>query len=287
MVAHDVVLTFDLEDWFQLVGRRFAISPGRDTRGRLRSQVRCILDLLHRHQARATFFVLGMTAESCPEVVEDVRAAGHEIGSHGYGHQLVHSLDAESFHQDLLRSLEVLRQLGVVSPQGYRAPEFSINRSCFWAFDVLLDCGFSYDSSIFPFGGPRYGIPDFPLQAHPVETPRGRSIMEMPLAVVELFKRRVPIAGGGYWRLLPAPVLDWALDRVGTERATMLYFHPAEFDLRPLNPPLHTKAVAGFALRQNLGRPSITAKLEGLLRRRHCIGAAEYLFGGVAATRVA
>jgi polysaccharide deacetylase family protein (PEP-CTERM system associated) len=282
-VIREAVLTFDLEDWFQLVGRRFGMSAGRVTRGRLQSQVATILDLLARHQARATFFVLGMTAESCPQVVRDVQAAGHEIGSHGFGHQLVKTLTPDAFRADIVRSVAVLRDLAGVEPRGYRAPEFSIDRSCFWAFDVLLDQGFHYDSSIYPFGGRRYGIPDFSLEPTAVTTPSGRTINELPLAVVELFGRRVPVAGGGYWRLLPAPALTWATRRLASARSPMLYFHPAEFDERTLNTPLPNARVARFVLAQNLGRRSIAAKLETLLTERRAIGAAEFLAGRPAA----
>lgn len=276
-MAGEAILTFDLEDWFQLTGRQFGISAGRDARGRLRGQVQRILELLARHQARATFFILGVTAEACPQVVHDVRAAGHEIGSHGYGHQLVRTLNADTFRADLDRSIAVLRDICGTAPLGYRAPEFSIDRPSFWAFDVLLDCGFTYDSSIYPFGGRRYGIPDFPLDPHAVTAPSGRTIMEIPLAVLEVMDRRIPVAGGGYWRLMPAPVLDWAMSRFGESRTPMLYFHPAEFDPRTLNPPLRTGRLVRVAVQQNLQRRSVPAKLASLMRRRRCIGAGEFL----------
>lgn len=276
-MSKQAVLTFDLEDWFQLASRRFSISPGRITRGRLRTQVGRILELLARHDTQATFFVLGMTAESCPEAIEDVRKAGHELGSHGYGHQLVRTLDPETFRADIERSIRVLRDVCGVAPLGYRAPEFSIDRSSFWALDVLLDCGLQYDSSIFPFAGPRYGIADFPVDPRRVRTPSGRSIIELPLAVIETIGKRLPVAGGGYWRLMPAPVLSWAMERFGESRQPVLYFHPAEFDRRMLNPPLRTAAIAQMTLKQNLGRRSVPAKLEALLGRRRCLSVAQYL----------
>ena len=276
-MSGEVVVTFDLEDWFQLIGRRFGISAGRVTRGRLRAQVATILELLARRDARATFFVLGMTAEACPEVVADVRDAGHEIARHGYGHELVRTLTPQAFREDLTRALAVLEALGAPRPVGYRAPEFSIDRASFWALDVLLDCGFTYDSSVYPFRGRRYGIAGFPTGPHAVTTPSGRSIDEIPLAVVELGGRHLPVAGGGYWRLLPRPVLDWAMDRIGGQRPPMLYFHPAEFDARALNPPLLSAAIARMTLQQSLGRRSVPDKLDAILRDRRGISAADYL----------
>ena len=272
----DAVLTFDLEDWFQLTSTRFGISPGRLTRGRLRSQVSHILDLLSENDAQATFFILGKTAQSCPEVVTEVCARGHEVASHGYGHELVRTLDPERFRKDLQASIDLLTDLCGQRPKGYRAPEFSIDRNSFWAFDVMLDCGIEYDSSIFPIRGPRYGVPDAPLGPHKIRTPSGREIAELPLAVLELFGQRMPIAGGGYWRLLPAPVIDWALGRIAATRSPMLYFHPAEFDTRPLNLSLRSLAMAKFTLKQNLGRASISAKLGALLAKHHCVSAERF-----------
>lgn len=271
------ILSFDLEDWFQLTSARFGISAGRAAQGRLRVQVSRILELLSRYDAHATFFVLGKTAAACPDVVKEVAARGHEIASHGYGHELVRSLTPKAFREDLERSLDVLRNLAQAPIRGYRAPEFSIDQRSFWAFDVLLDLGFTYDSSVFPIRGPRYGIPDAPLVPYRLRAPSGREIVELPLAVLERFGKRVPIAGGGYWRVLPRAALDWAVADVAQSRAPMLYFHPAEFDERPLNLSFRNGAIAKFVLAQNLFRTSITSKLEALLRKRRCVSASEYL----------
>jgi polysaccharide deacetylase family protein (PEP-CTERM system associated) len=264
-VRPDVVLTFDLEDWFQLTGRRFGISPGRVATGRLRSQVVTILDLLDQSDSKATFFVLGMSAELCPDLIAEVAKRGHEVASHGYGHELVKTLTPAQFRADLDRSLLVLTAIVGKQPVGYRAPEFSIDRQSFWALDELLDRGIVYDSSIFPFRGPRYGIEDAPMGLHQVRTPSGREIAEIPLAVLALWGKRLPVAGGGYWRLLPAMALAWAMDRVSAERVPMVYFHPAEFDRRPLDLPFLSRRIATFTLKQNLGRSSMTHKLRALL----------------------
>lgn len=276
-MMQEALLSFDVEDWFQLTGRRFGMSPGRVTRGRLQSQLSVILDLLSAHGARATFFVLGMTAESCPEAIAEIAARGHEIASHGFGHELVRTLDPARFRSDLERSLDVLGAICKQRPTGYRAPEFSIDRDSFWAFDVLLDAGFEYDSSVFPFRGPRYGIEESPLTLHRIVAPSGREIREIPLAVLQLFGKRIPVAGGGYWRLLPSPALNWAVQRIARERPPMLYFHPAEFDVRTLNPPLRTLGISTFTLKQNLGRKSVHDKVLRLLTTTRCIGAAEFL----------
>ncbi len=166
------------------------------------------------------------------------------------------SLDADRFRVDLERSLKLLHEISGRRPTGYRAPEFSIDRKSFWAFDVLLDSGVRYDSSIFPFQGPRYGIADAPLGAHLVRTPSGRQITEIPLAVLDLWGKRLPIAGGGYWRLLPGPVLDWAVSRIATARSPMLYFHPYEFDARTLNLSLRSRIQFGLRVEAKY-RPNV------------------------------
>jgi polysaccharide deacetylase family protein (PEP-CTERM system associated) len=273
----EVIVTIDLEDWFQLIERQFHLTPGRDTRGRLRSQVSRILDLLAKRNASATFFVLGMTAEACPEVVEQVMSYGHEIASHGFGHRRVTTLTPESFDHDVRRSIAILEAITGARPRGYRAPEFSIDASCGWAFDVLLDHGFAYDSSIFPFRGRRYGVADASLTVHRAGAPSGRSIVELPLAVGEVAGRRIPLAGGGYWRLLPQVAVDRAVDSLVRREAPMLYFHPGEFDERPLNPPVESLGVLRMALAQNLGRSSIFTKLDRVLERHRGVGALEFL----------
>lgn len=276
-MTHPALLTFDLEDWHQLVGRMFGYTPDAAMRDRLKVQVEGILGLLDRWGVRATFFVLGITAESSPEVVREVAAAGHEIASHGHAHRSVRAQTPEDFAADVDAAVQAIGAATGQAPRGYRAPAFSIDERSFWAFDVLLDRGFTYDSSIFPFRGRRYGIPGFGTDPQPVEAPSGRTLLEIPLAVTDVGPVRVPVAGGGYWRALPGPVLRRAVKRIAGSAPPMLYFHPAEFDPEPLAPPPVSVAARRFAAAQNVRRTSVPDKLAGLFRVHRCVSVADYL----------
>jgi polysaccharide deacetylase family protein (PEP-CTERM system associated) len=277
VIEHPAILTFDLEDWFQIHRKRFGFHTDPDQNRRFLVQARRILDLLTQAQARATFFILGMTAEAYPDVIAEIAQAGHKIGSHGYGHDRVKNLSPATFAQDLSRSVAVIESITGQRPRGFRAPEFSIDAPSFWAFDVLLDQGFVYDSSIFPFRGPRYGIPNFRLDFGELRTPSGRTILELPMTVFDIGPLRIPIAGGGYWRVLPGPVLDRALSAVARRRPPVIYLHPAEFDpdyvlARPL-----TIDLGQFVLRQNFLRRTIPGKLQRVLASHRCLSVEDWL----------
>jgi polysaccharide deacetylase family protein (PEP-CTERM system associated) len=270
-------LTFDVEDWFQLVGRRAGCVPADEQRVRIRSQVERILVQLQRHGAKATFFVLGITAERFPDVVEAILRGGHEVASHGYAHRVVKGMDRGEFARDVQASVEILKRITGQHPRGYRAPEFSIVNETLWALDVLLEAGFVYDSSIFPFQGPRYGIPSANVVPGPLATPDHREILEVPLSVYVARNRRIPIAGGGYWRAMPERVIRPVIRAVAEERPPVLYFHPAEFDERWLWPSRTTLPVALRILKENVGRAAIPAKVEAILSEHVCVGVSEYL----------
>jgi polysaccharide deacetylase family protein (PEP-CTERM system associated) len=277
MMAHPAILTFDVEDWYQLVGRMFGFTPSASDRDRLPIQVGRILELLDTFRTHATFFVLGLTAQAYPQVVKDVADAGHEIATHGFGHEPVRSLGPEAFAEDIDSAIEAISAACGSVPKGYRAPVFSIDEGSFWAFDVLIDRGFAYDSSIFPFRGPRYGIRGFTTRPGMVRAPSGRSLMEIPLAVVGIGAARFPVAGGGYWRLLPGGVLRGAVKRIARDAAPMLYFHPAEFDERRLGSTSAPPEAKRMTFKQNLGRASIPRKLSRLLQTHRCVSVSEFL----------
>ena len=219
------VFTVDFEDWYQ------GIELQRSDWDRFESRIEVgtcrLLDLLDEAATRATFFVLGAAAERAPDLVREIAHRGHEIGSHGYGHEFVYRLSADQFRADLQRSLEVLSRLVSVPVRGHRAPYFSITRATPWAFDVLHACGFSYDSSVFPVRNYRYGIADAPRFAHEVRP----GLLELPPSTWRLAGRNLPVAGGAYFRLLP-----YTLTRFGLRRAhavgepAVFYLHPWELD---------------------------------------------------------
>jgi polysaccharide deacetylase family protein (PEP-CTERM system associated) len=223
-------LSFDIEDWFQVENLREACPIDSWDRQPLRVEVGTdiILSSLEAAGARATFFILGWIAERRPELVRRIAAAGHEIASHGYGHQLVYDMTPESFRADLRRSKTLLEDICGARVLGYRAPSFSITRGSMWAIDVLREEGFAYDSSVFPVSvHDRYGMEEFGTK--PFSWPNG--LLEIPLAVAEIGKRKWPVAGGGYFRLLPYWVLRPLLKRINRGgQAFTFYLHPWELD---------------------------------------------------------
>jgi polysaccharide deacetylase family protein (PEP-CTERM system associated) len=237
-VAPTLLLSFDLEDCDQLLGRRFG-NPDWDRRWEaFERQLGRVLDLLDSLDAKATFFVLGMTARNHPDCVRELAARGHDIAAHGFDHQPVFSQSREEFRHDVERSLELISSLTGRRPQGYRAPAFSLARETPWALEVLADLGLRYDSSL--YDSPRHrrrlaGIPAAPCR---IEVGSGRHLWELPIAVARWGRLRLPVGGGSYWRVLPPNALRACLERGAAGDLLPLYFHPYECDDRPLNLPL-------------------------------------------------
>ncbi|MEE9293591.1 MAG: DUF3473 domain-containing protein [Phycisphaerae bacterium] len=225
-------------------------------------------------QATGTFFVLGKFAEKHPQVIRDLRAAGHEVACHGYGHVQLHLLTPESFRQDLRRAVGIISDLTGNAVNGYRAPVFSIGARSLWAFDVLHEEGFLYDSSIFPIAGRRYGIPNWPRQPRTVRLSNNATIHEFPLTAIRLAGCNIPISGGGYARLLPGWLLQRWLRAEAERWATwpVFYCHPYEidpdeFDRESPPPPWGSARLPlKTRLHQGLGRKGFAAKLRMLLK---------------------
>lgn len=225
-------MSIDVEDYFQVSA--FAPHIRREDWDslpcRVERNVDVILGMLDEAGARATFFTLGWIADRYPQVVRRIVDNGHELASHGYGHQRASDLTPEAFRDDITRAKRTLEDLGGVAIRGYRAPSFSISRKNWWAVYELEDAGYEYSSSIYPVRHDHYGMPDAPRFPH---RPNGEAgILELPPTTVPLFGRNLPAAGGGWFRLLPYEVSRWMLKRVNTQdRAPcMFYFHPWEID---------------------------------------------------------
>lgn len=237
-------LTFDLESWHQLVRRRVT----GETRAADESVVTMthrFLDVCDETNTRATFFVVGMLAERHPELVREIAARGHEIASHSYDHRLVSALTRTELRADLERSKKQLEDLTGTPVIGFRAPEFSVQSTDHFCFEVLAGLGFQYDSSVFPVHGARYGIPSASRRPFVIDTPAG-VIREYPLATLKVGQVQLPIAGGSYFRLIPGPLLRHALGRAEHDGCTaVLYFHPYEFSEDWLY-------VSGLRLKQSL-----------------------------------
>ncbi|HKE93641.1 MAG TPA: XrtA system polysaccharide deacetylase [Povalibacter sp.] len=223
--------TIDVEDYFHVTA--FAASLDRAQWDGLESRVERntmrMLELLAKHNVRATFFVLGWVAERVPGLVRALYAAGHEIACHGLTHQLVYKQTQALFREETHRSKSLLEDLSGVKVRGYRAATYSITNKSLWALDVLQELEFEYDSSIFPVHHDLYGIPDAPRFAY---KPGDGALLEVPLTTMEVGGFRLPCGGGGYFRLLPYSLFRWALGRVNTrdKQAAVFYCHPWEID---------------------------------------------------------
>ncbi len=214
-------LTIDLEDWPVAV-----LGPDQPVTPCVLRNTERVLTLLAELGVRATFFALGRVCEQYPQLLQWVTAAGHEVGTHGYGHALVHNLTPQHFREDLRRSIDVIGTQTGKTPLGYRAPAFSIGPKSLWAGPILADEGIRYSSSIFPIAGPRYGIPTAPR--FPFRWP-DCDLIEFPLTTVRRWGRNLPVAGGGYFRLLPGLILNRALGEINRQgQPVVVYVHPYE-----------------------------------------------------------
>jgi polysaccharide deacetylase family protein (PEP-CTERM system associated) len=256
-------LSFDVEEYFQVANLRahFRRNDWERVAPRLDVGMQRILDALERHRARATFFFLGWIAERHPQWVARCLAGGHEIASHGYEHLFLQDLDAQRLHADLERTERALIAAGAPRPIGFRASTFTLTRRTWWAFDVLVERGYRYDSSVHPIRHPVYGVPGFEPGISTVRVARG-SLLEFPVSTLPFLGRNLPFGGGGYFRLLPGSVTRAALrslERRG--RAAAFYLHPWEFD--PEQPRCPAPALA--RLRHYIGLEHTLPRLERML----------------------
>jgi polysaccharide deacetylase family protein (PEP-CTERM system associated) len=260
------ILTVDVEDYFHPteVQRSVDTSTWDALPSRVDHATSIVLDLLAGARVRATFFVLGWVAHRHPALVRRIAAAGHEIACHSFAHALVYSLSPQQFRQDTRDAVDAISQAAGVPPRAYRAPSFSITARSLWALEILLECGFHTDSSIYPVRHDRYGIPGHPTCPHLIPTPSGR-ILEVPPAAVPLAPAHAAPAGGGaYLRLLPLAYMASAIRLLNHVHNTpaCVYCHPWEFD--PAQPRLASGALS--RLRTYIGLRSMSAKLARLLR---------------------
>jgi polysaccharide deacetylase family protein (PEP-CTERM system associated) len=228
-----LLLSVDFEDWHQLVRRRVG-AEGWETPGpALARQTDALLTLFDELDARATFFVLGMAARAHPELVARIAATGHEIACHGDAHLPVHTQTPDEFALDLRAAKATIEDLTGRTPVGYRAPAFSITRGADWAFDVLAQEGFAYDSSQHDSPAIRDHVVPAKRAPHRLEH---ADLWEFPLAVWRARATKIPVGGASYWQLLPTPILIQGLEHAGPLAG--LYLHPNELDPQPLRADL-------------------------------------------------
>jgi len=255
--------SIDVEDWFQVA----AFAPYIDREDwdslecRVERNVDVLLETLDKHQVKATFFTLGWIAERYPAMVGRIVAGGHELASHGYGHERVNDLTAKQFAEDIRRSKLILEHIGGKVIQGYRAPSFSIGAQTPWAHDTLRRQGYVYSSSVYPIRHDHYGSPDAPRFPYT----HASGLVELPPTSVRIGSRNLPAAGGGYFRLLPYAVSRWSINRIVVQerQPVSFYCHPWEIDP---NQPRVQHANIKSRFRHYVNQTNMLSKIENLLK---------------------
>ncbi len=264
-------LTIDVEDWYQLANRKLLGNMVAASERVVEDTYR-LLDLLAEHGTRATFFVVGAVAEQFPAMVRRIAAEGHEVGTHGHEHLQAKRIGREAFAADLRRSVQVLEDIVQQPILGHRAAEFSLDGYSLWALEVMAATGIRYDSSVFPIRHWRYGIRDASRYPYQVHTPAG-TLTEFPLATWRVLGQNLPIAGGGYARILPlAPVREGIRELNRAGHPAVLYFHTYDLEDQQLDLPVPETTIGRWArlrlraLVRNWGRGAVTrAKLARLV----------------------
>ncbi len=244
--------TCELEDWFHILDTDRA--PAMEDWSRLplcaEKNVDRLLQLLEDNEARATFFCLGWMAERMPGLVRRCQEAGHEIGSHGYGHLLSYTVGSDVFLQDAIRSKKILEDITGQEVIGFRSPGFAVKNNNRWVFDVVAEAGYRYDASVFPAQHGHGGLCEADPAPHVIKT-KGGSLIEIPSSTIKLWGRSVCLFGGGYLRISPLPLIRWGIRRLHREgRPLVVYVHPREFD--PSHPRLPLKWRRRFKCYVNL-----------------------------------
>lgn len=265
------VLTIDVEEYFHVSAFRHVLReedwPACESR--VEASVDQLLELLDARRVKATFFVLGWVAAHRPLLVRRIAKAGHEVGCHSFAHRLIYTQGRAEFAQDIRRAKGAIEDAAGQAVRGYRAPSFSVVERTLWALDVLVEHGFTYDSSIFPIRHDRYGIPGAPRSPHWRRTPSGAGIWELPPATVRYLGATLPVAGGGYLRHLPPWLMHWGIRRLNRidRLPAVVYLHPWELD--PAQPRQPVGALTAWRHYGNLAQ---TAD-----RLAHLLGA--FVFG--------
>lgn len=227
------ILTIDVEDWYHptLTG---IDCPDDSLKGKDRvvNNTLKILDLLEQTKNFATFFILGEVAEKYPELVKEIAEKGHEVGSHGYRHNLVYNSTKQKFDADIKKSVEILEGITNQKIIGYRAPSWSLNEKTSWAWEVLHTFGFKYDSSLYPYKTFLFGNNNYPRFTYDIETGENFNLKEIPPSVIEIFKKRLPFSGGFFFRVSPYWYIKWCINQYKKAgMPTVIYIHPWELDM--------------------------------------------------------
>ncbi|MEW8407007.1 MAG: XrtA system polysaccharide deacetylase [Candidatus Thiodiazotropha taylori] len=227
-------ITVDVEDYYQVsaFNKQVTKADWEGYESRVYDNTHRILKIFDDNSIKGTFFVLGWVAERNQKLITEISELGHEVACHGYSHDLVYNQTPDKFLEETRKSKAILEDIIGKPIKGYRAASYSITERSLWALDILTECGFSYDSSIFPIMHDRYGIPGAKTMPHRLKTVKGNEIIEFPLSTVGIAKRRLPVSGGGYFRLFPYWLSKAGLNRVNRndQMPFIFYMHPWEID---------------------------------------------------------
>ncbi|MCG7900936.1 polysaccharide deacetylase [Candidatus Thiodiazotropha endoloripes] len=227
-------ITVDVEDYYQVsaFNKQITKAEWESYESRVYDNTHRILKIFDDSNIKGTFFVLGWVAERNKKLINEISELGHEVACHGYSHDLVYNQTPETFLEETKQSKAIIEDIIGRPIKGYRAASYSITEKSLWALDILTECGFSYDSSIFPIMHDRYGIPGAKTMPHRLKTEKGNEIIEFPLSTVGVAKRRLPVSGGGYFRLFPYWLSKAGLNRVNRndQMPFIFYMHPWEID---------------------------------------------------------
>lgn len=251
----DIVNAFsiDVEDYYMVSAYADVVRFDEWDRheSRVEASTRRVMELLDEYGIKATFFILGWVAQRYPALIRAIREAGHEVASHGYDHQLIYNMTPDEFREDIRKTKRILEDVSGGPIFGYRAPSYSIVERSFWALDVLIEEGFTYDSSIFPIRHDRYGIPGAERLPHVIKRKAG-AIREFPPSTWRVLGNNLPMAGGGYLRLLPLWFTRTGISSINTKDRSpaIIYIHPWEVD--PDQPRLDGSMVSNLRHYTNL-----------------------------------
>lgn len=253
------ILTFDIEEYFDQNYPGVNLADLEMKAGNLEEEIRILLALCDKFQAKATFFILGRVAEKYPFLVRSIKSYGHEIASHGYSHQLVYNFSPEEFRADLQKSIDILQQITGEKILGFRAPSWSVTEETEWVYPIMKELGLKYSASVFPIKTFLYGIANAPRFPYNKE-----EILEIPVSTVKILGKNIPFSGGVYFRFWPTWFIKKSIESVNKEgKSAILYLHPREIDK---NSP-RLKLPAKESLIHYFGVTRTLAKLEYILSR--------------------
>jgi polysaccharide deacetylase family protein (PEP-CTERM system associated) len=253
--------TMDVEDWYQSTVDFDAAISERVVRNCDR-----FLELLDRSSVKGTFFVQGLVAKAFPWLVRAFLQQGHEVQSHGYSHRPLYAMNRAELRHELEFARKTVEDASGVRITMFRAQDFSIDRNNIWALELVAEAGFEVDSSIFPLRTKRYGISGWPVGPSRGRLQNGAVLLEVPVAIMKYGAMLLPVAGGGYFRLLPQTLLRWGIySIVAAGRPAIIYCHPYEISPEEID-EFKSSVSAIFLKYQRIGRPHFASRLSFLFK---------------------